>query len=160
MALEVGENREASICYYSAPMKSGAVCGGSRKLEFRSFQPFFGVMRGEETKPVSMRVGYRVRGGKDGQCAMEIVGRMTERGIIEGRERMGNISVLCASASEELMNRVVSLLLMILVTTGVLFVIHCMGIVNLFKMIGCGLGSRPFWEGTYATLDGVDGSNR
>jgi hypothetical protein len=48
----------------------------------------------------------------------------------------------------------VPLLLTVLVTLGGLFVIHCMGVVNLFNVVGRGIGSRTFAEGTDATLDG------
>jgi hypothetical protein len=163
MAIATGPNSSSAIRYYSASMHSAQSCQDSRRCEFRSLQPFFGLISGIAPEGnFSMRISYRVqaRANRDFRCTMRSLPRITERGIAFTRSGVGDISVLCTSASDELMNRIVSLLLTILVTTGVLFVIHCMGVVNLFKVIGCGLASRPFAEnyltlGTTISTDGL-----
>jgi hypothetical protein len=78
---------------------------------------------------------------------------ITDCGTTFPRSGVGDISVIGTSAADELMDRVVSLLLTIVVIAGVLFVTDGTGVVNLFKVIGSGLGSRAFAEDTSATLD-------
>jgi hypothetical protein len=102
-----------------------------------------------------MKISYRVTpktGQKDTQCFLKSLPMVTDEGISFQHHPMGDVSVLCTSMAEELMNRVVSLMLTILVTVGVLFTIHCMGLVNLFKVMGCGFQPRRFGETDYLSL--------
>jgi hypothetical protein len=155
MAITPGPNGSAAVRYFSSSMESAPACIDQQHCEYRSLQPFFAVVTlfGSVDR-FTMKISYRVqaRANKGCACTVSLLSRIPERDAALQRSTIGNISTWCMSASEELMNRILSLLLAILVTAGVLFVIHCMGVVKLFKWIGCGLGRRTFLGEKYLNL--------
>jgi hypothetical protein len=143
--------REATISYYDAALRRHSHCQGLASCEFQSARPFFArITRRATAHHFSISLLYRPRSpAKDGrnQCDVRPIGRddLTFSGSL-----LANLSFVCLSSIQELRNRVLSLLLTILVTAAVLFVIHCLGVVKLFKFVRCGV--RPLAEADYVTL--------
>jgi hypothetical protein len=156
MTISTRSNSSASVHYYSNSMSAAKHCADSQYCEFRSLHPFFCLITGAGPEGnFSMQISYRIQAksaAREDRCGVRSLSKLTEDGLLFPRTGVGDISVWCTSAAEELMNRIVSLLLTVLLTTGVLFVIHCMGVVNLFKFIGCGFAARAMAEPNYITL--------
>jgi hypothetical protein len=143
LSLSARPSTDLTIDFHGRSPTALRPCGGDQSCEFRSIRPFFVSIR--TNRSFSMHLLYCVSGAKTALCALRRVGAL----------RLPNTfgdTVSCTSAADETMNTAVSLLLMALVTASVLCVIHCMGVVNLFRIIGCGLGSRAFAETDYLTL--------
>jgi hypothetical protein len=80
MAIATGPNSSSAIRYYSASMRSAQYCQDPRRCEFRSFQPFFGLISGIAPEGnFSMRISYRVqaRANRDFRCTMRSLPRIT-----------------------------------------------------------------------------------
>jgi hypothetical protein len=152
MTITTAGNTNSAVSYYdtgAAPHR----CRGPPACEFRATRPFFALIGGRRPEGnFSMTISYRVRAAPaaEARCAVRSLSSVAGGALAFRQPAVGDISVVCLTSAQELRNKVVSLLLTILVTAAVLFVIHCLGVVKLFKLIGC--GARQFSEADYLAL--------
>jgi hypothetical protein len=156
MAIVTHSNSSSAIRYYPSSMKDPVLCSESRRCKYRSMHPFFSVITGEIPEGnFSMKISYRINPQADFKafaCSVRPLPRVTDAGVTLPNCGIGEVSVLCTSSAQESMDKVVSLLLTVLVTVGVLFVIHFMGVLDIFRRIGSEFGGRKYHETEYVTL--------
>ena len=113
-------------------------CPSNTNCEFHSLRPFFLKVDGERPEvDFKLEMTYRINlksGLKDLSCSLNPLPKVTQ-GIVQfvPEDFIGDTYYVCTNLAQETMNRVVSLIVTILVTVVVLFMIHCIGAINLFK---------------------------
>ncbi|OHS94482.1 hypothetical protein TRFO_11104 [Tritrichomonas foetus] len=128
----------SGLSFYSKDIKEKK-CYKNSNCDFHSLSPFFLRINGNEPENnFKLSLTYKInikRAQKDNSCSMSSLPTVFHHGVsFLPSSFIGESTVVCTNLAQDTMNRIVSLIVTILVTVVVLFVIHCIGAINIFHL--------------------------
>lgn len=138
LSFSISSDSKTSAFFYSKDINKPSTCTSKFNCNYRSIHPFFVRITSLKPDPdFKMTLSYRVvinSAQKDNICQVLSLPTVTKKGLSLLPTFVGDSSIVCTNIAQGKMSPLVSLIITILLTVTVLFLIHCIGAINVFHI--------------------------